>query len=86
MENGSGCGSDVVGDGDDIGWDRVAEIPRDYNFAADILNRNLAAGRANKPAFIDASGKLDLRPARRPRRALWRDAARARASGAKSAS
>jgi benzoate-CoA ligase family protein len=30
-----------------------AEIPRDYNFAADILDRNLAAGRANKPAFID---------------------------------
>ena len=29
------------------------EIPRDYNFAADILGRNLAAGRANKPAFID---------------------------------
>ena len=29
------------------------EIPRDYNFAADVLDRNLAAGRANKPAFID---------------------------------
>jgi benzoate-CoA ligase len=29
------------------------EIPRDYNFAADILDRNLAAGRANKPVFID---------------------------------
>jgi benzoate-CoA ligase len=28
-----------------------AEIPRDYNFAADILGRNRA--RANKPAFVD---------------------------------
>src|ERR1700683_5000592 len=28
-------------------------IPRDYNFAADILKRNLDAGRANKAAFID---------------------------------
>src|SRR5262245_10821494 len=24
-----------------------------YNFAADIIKRNLDAGRANKPAFID---------------------------------
>ena len=31
-----------------------AEIPRDYNFAADILSRNLNAGRANKPVFIDS--------------------------------
>src|SRR6185295_396496 len=31
-----------------------ADIPRDYNFAADILARNLAAGRANKPVFIDS--------------------------------
>ncbi len=30
-------------------------IPRDYNFAADILKRNLDAGRAKKPAFIDAA-------------------------------
>ena len=34
--------------------DGEAEIPRDYNFAADILSRNLAAGRANKPVFIDS--------------------------------
>jgi benzoate-CoA ligase len=34
----------------------AAEIPRAYNFAADILARNLAAGRANKPAFIDVGG------------------------------
>jgi benzoate-CoA ligase len=31
-------------------------IPRQYNFAADILSRNLAAGRADKPAFIDSRG------------------------------
>ena len=31
-------------------------IPRDYNFAADVLARNLAAGRAAKPAFVDAHG------------------------------
>ena len=31
-------------------------IPRQYNFAADILQRNLAAGRAAKPAFIDPRG------------------------------
>lgn len=34
----------------------VGAIPRDYNFAADVLQRNLDAGRANKPAFIDARG------------------------------
>jgi len=32
------------------------EIPRDYNFAADILGRNLAAGRSNKPVFVDLRG------------------------------
>jgi benzoate-CoA ligase family protein len=32
----------------------VGAIPRDYNFAADVLQRNLEAGRANKPAYIDA--------------------------------
>jgi benzoate-CoA ligase family protein len=31
-------------------------IPRQYNFAADILQRNLAGGRAAKPAFIDPRG------------------------------
>ena len=34
----------------------VDAIPRDYNFAADILKRNLDAGRAGKPAYIDHSG------------------------------
>jgi benzoate-CoA ligase len=28
-------------------------IPRDYNAAVDLIGRNLAAGRAAKPAFID---------------------------------
>ena len=36
--------------------DPLAAIPRDYNFAADILQRNLAAGRASKLAYIDARG------------------------------
>ena len=36
--------------------DPVGAIPRAYNFAADILQRNLAAGRASKPAFIDPRG------------------------------
>jgi benzoate-CoA ligase len=31
-------------------------VPRDYNFAADVLQSNLDAGRAAKPAFIDARG------------------------------
>ena len=34
----------------------ASTVPRDYNFAADVLQRNLAAGRANKPAYIDARG------------------------------
>jgi benzoate-CoA ligase len=34
------------------------DIPRDYNFAADILKRNLDAGRAGKPAYIDARGSF----------------------------
>src|SRR5437588_8043950 len=32
-------------------------VPRDYNFAADILKRNLDAGRGGKIAFIDHRGK-----------------------------
>src|SRR4029078_9029915 len=34
----------------------VGAIPRQYNFAADILARNLKAGRADKPAFIHPRG------------------------------
>ena len=32
-------------------------IPRDYNFAVDILQRNLDAGRGGKTAFIDPAGE-----------------------------
>src|SRR5215208_5213135 len=34
----------------------INAIPRDYNFAADLLQRNIEAGRANKPAYIDPRG------------------------------
>ena len=34
----------------------VGEVPRDYNFAADILHRNLAAGREGKPVYLDPRG------------------------------
>src|SRR3972149_6704511 len=36
--------------------DEVGAVPRDYNFAAVVLQLNLDAGRANKPAYIDARG------------------------------
>ncbi|HEX3708958.1 MAG TPA: benzoate-CoA ligase family protein [Pseudolabrys sp.] len=36
--------------------DAVGAVPREYNFAADVLQSNLAAGRAQKPAYIDARG------------------------------
>ena len=39
----------------------VGAIPRDYNFAADVLQRNLAAGRAEKPAYIDGRHTLTYR-------------------------
>src|SRR5512143_2736094 len=32
------------------------EIPREYNAAHDLLERNLRAGRAGKTAFIDDAG------------------------------
>jgi benzoate-CoA ligase len=34
----------------------IVTVPRQYNFAADILARNLAAGRGGKAAFVDARG------------------------------
>jgi benzoate-CoA ligase family protein len=40
-------------------FDRAAPtdaIPRMYNFAADLLERNLQAGRSSKAAFVDARG------------------------------
>ena len=33
-------------------------VPRDYNFAADVLQRNLDAGRAAKTAYIDGTRTL----------------------------
>ena len=36
----------------------VGAVPREYNFAADVLQSNLAAGRAAKAAYIDARGTL----------------------------
>ena len=36
----------------------VGAVPREYNFAADVLQSNLAAGRANKAAYIDARSTL----------------------------
>jgi benzoate-CoA ligase family protein len=41
--------------------DSVGAIPRDYNFAADVLQRNLVAGRADKAAFIDGKRTLSYR-------------------------
>ena len=34
----------------------TVDVPRDYNAAHDLIERNLAAGRAAKTAFIDDSG------------------------------
>jgi benzoate-CoA ligase family protein len=39
----------------------LGEVPRDYNFAADVLRRNLDAGRADKPAYIDGRHTLTYR-------------------------
>jgi len=36
--------------------DAAGAIPRNYNFADDVLRRNLAAGRAGKAAYIDPRG------------------------------
>ena len=36
--------------------DPVGAIPRNYNYAADILDRNLKAGRADRSAYIDPRG------------------------------
>ena len=40
----------------DFGRSAMAAIPRRYNFAEDVLARNLAAGRGSKPAYIDSRG------------------------------
>jgi acyl-coenzyme A synthetase/AMP-(fatty) acid ligase len=36
----------------------IDAVPRDYNFAADILKRNLDAGRGDKTAYIDHRGSI----------------------------
>jgi benzoate-CoA ligase family protein len=41
-----------------VGHIPLGHVPRDYNFAADVLQSNLAAGCASKPAYIDARGVL----------------------------
>ena len=33
------------------------DVPRDYNAAVDLIERNLRAGRADKVAYIDAAGR-----------------------------
>jgi benzoate-CoA ligase len=48
--------TDVRARADAVPTDPVGAIPREYNFAADILERNLKAGRADKPVFIDPRG------------------------------
>src|SRR5580700_1448418 len=40
-----------------LGSPPESTIPRDYNFAADILKRNLDAGRGDKLAYIDHRGQ-----------------------------
>jgi len=39
----------------------MGAVPRDYNFAADVLQSNLAAGRADKPAYMDGQRTLTYR-------------------------
>ena len=39
----------------------MGAVPRDYNFAADVLQSNLAAGRADKPAYMDGRRTLTYR-------------------------
>jgi benzoate-CoA ligase family protein len=38
--------------------DATGAVPRDYNFAADVLQANLDAGRAGRPAYIDGRRTL----------------------------
>ena len=41
-----------------IAAEALGQVPRDYNFAADVLQHNLAAGRAGKTAYIDNKRSL----------------------------
>ena len=44
-----------------VAEEALGAIPRDYNFAADVLQSNLAAGRADKPAYMDGQRTLTYR-------------------------
>lgn len=48
-------------DSSDAAGAAVGAVPRDYNFAADILAMNLKAGRGNKPVYIDPRGTWTYR-------------------------
>src|SRR3989454_5647132 len=37
-------------------WALMTDVPREYNAAADLVGRNLAAGRGGKIAYIDDAG------------------------------
>src|SRR5436190_20840607 len=37
-------------------WAFMTDVPREYNAAVDLVERNLAAGRGDKIAFIDDAG------------------------------
>ena len=51
-----GSGGATANTSDNVGQSPHS-IPRNYNFADDVLRRNLDAGRASKVAFIDARGE-----------------------------
>jgi benzoate-CoA ligase len=44
-----------------VAEEALGAVPRDYNFAADVLQNNLAAGRADKRAFMDGHRTLTYR-------------------------
>ncbi len=44
-----------------VAEEALGAVPRGYNFAADVLQSNLAAGRADKPAFMDGQRTLTYR-------------------------
>jgi benzoate-CoA ligase len=54
------------------------DIPRDYNAAHDLIERNLAAGRAGKIAYVDDAGSYTYGGPRRARQSLRERARRAR--------
>ena len=64
----------------------LAPLPRDYNAAVDLIERNLAAGRAQQDRLHRRSRRLHLRRARRARRPLRQCASPRSASSPSSAS